>query len=89
GTPPLAVGFFSWAADVLRLSHKPVLLEINPIRVAAGLVSAVEGTALGATQGRPLRDEKDKIITSGTVSGHLPPTKADRQHHRPARSLTR
>ncbi|MEW5995433.1 MAG: hypothetical protein AB1744_13705, partial [Candidatus Zixiibacteriota bacterium] len=35
-----------------------VLLEINPIRVAAELVSAVEGTALGATQGRPLRDEK-------------------------------
>ncbi|MEW5993955.1 MAG: hypothetical protein AB1744_06120, partial [Candidatus Zixiibacteriota bacterium] len=49
---------YSWAADVLRLSQKPVLLEINPIRVAAELVSAVEGTALGATQGRPLRDEK-------------------------------
>ncbi|MEW5994794.1 MAG: hypothetical protein AB1744_10415, partial [Candidatus Zixiibacteriota bacterium] len=53
-------GILLRAADVPRLSHKPVLLEINPIRVAAELVSAVEGTALGATQGRPLRDEKDE-----------------------------
>ncbi|MEW5994757.1 MAG: hypothetical protein AB1744_10220, partial [Candidatus Zixiibacteriota bacterium] len=56
-----------WTADVLRLSHKPVLLEINPIRVAAELVSAVERTALGATQGRPLRDEKDERINPKQV----------------------
>ncbi|MEW5995700.1 MAG: hypothetical protein AB1744_15075, partial [Candidatus Zixiibacteriota bacterium] len=63
GTPPPAAG--SWAADVLRLSQKRVLDEINPIRVEAELVSAVPiaiGTALGARQARPLRDEKDDII---------------------------
>ncbi|MEW5995965.1 MAG: hypothetical protein AB1744_16435, partial [Candidatus Zixiibacteriota bacterium] len=57
-----------------RLSHKSFLLEINPIRVEAELVSAVKRTALGATQGRPLRDEKDEIVTSGTASGRTPVT---------------
>ncbi|MEW5993866.1 MAG: hypothetical protein AB1744_05665 [Candidatus Zixiibacteriota bacterium] len=50
-----------------KLYQQSVLQYINPIRAAAELVSAVKGKALRATQGRPLRDMRNQIITFGTV----------------------